>query len=299
MTMQQFEPALGPMRRTDLASGPIDWFERGSGTPLVFVHGLNTHAAHWRKVVPELAADHRCITPTLPLGSHAAPMDPGADLTPPGLADLLGELIDALALDGAVVVGNDTGGAIAQILASRRPARLGGLVLAPSDAYDRFLPWQFRWLQYAAYVPGAAWQSGQLLRSAALRRSRIGFGLLTEHGIPDDVTASYIEPLRRDSGVRRDLVMALRGIDRRHTHEAARRLADFDRPALIAWTDNPVFPLADGERLARTIPGARLEVIEGSAAFVGEDRPRDLAGAIRTFVATDVRSAPAAPGVSA
>ena len=298
MTMQQFEAALGPMRRAELSSGPIDWFESGSGTPLVFVHGLNTHAAHWRKVVPELAADHRCITPTLPLGSHAAAMDPGADLTPPGIAGLLGEFVDALALEGAVVIGNDTGGAIAQILAARRPARLGGLVLAPSDAYDRFLPWQFRWLQYVAYLPGAAWQSGQLLRSAALRRSRIGFGLLTEHGIPDEVTASYIEPLRRDRGVRRDLVKALRAIDRRHTNEAARLLAQFDRPALIAWTDNPVFPMADGERLARTIPGARLEVIEGSAAFVGEDRPRDLADAIRRFVATDLRPAAAEPEVS-
>jgi pimeloyl-ACP methyl ester carboxylesterase len=136
----------------------------------------------------------------------------------------------------------------------------------------------------AAYVPGAPFVAAQALRLAVVRRSPLGFGLLTKHGIPDDVAASYAEPLRRSPGVRRDLRKFLRGVSRRHTLAAAERLPAFDRPALIAWAaEDKVFPVEDARRLAGLLPDARLELIEDTLTYVPEDRPDRLVELIRGF----------------
>ena len=69
-----------------LDAGPVSYRESGGGAPILFVHGFLNDAALWRKVVPLLDEDFRCIAPDWPLGSHRTAMRPDADLTPPGLA---------------------------------------------------------------------------------------------------------------------------------------------------------------------------------------------------------------------
>jgi pimeloyl-ACP methyl ester carboxylesterase len=265
-------------------SGALEYDDTGRGRPVVLLHGLGLHAGFWRKVVPLLASQVRCIAPTLPLGGHRRPMPEDADLTPPGLAGLVADLLEQLDLHDAVIVGNDTGGAIAQILVTTRPERVGALVLTPCDAFGRFFPWQFKPLQVLGHVPGAPLVAAQAMRAALLRRSPLGFGLLTKHGIPDDVSASYVAPLRESAGVRRDMAKVLRGIRRRHTLEAAERLRDFQRPALIAWAaEDKVFPIGDARRLAALLPDARLELIHDSLTYIPEDQPERLAALIRDF----------------
>src|SRR3990170_2706411 len=100
---------LGPARHIETSRGTVECHELGRGRPVLFVHGLMVHGGLWRKVVPTLAEGYRCLVPTLPLGSHRLPMHPHADLSPPGIADLLADIVDALHAHDAVVVGNDTG----------------------------------------------------------------------------------------------------------------------------------------------------------------------------------------------
>src|SRR3954453_3631883 len=88
--------ALGEARDLRLSSGTIRYRERGSGPAVVFVHGLLVNADLWRKVVPAVAAGHRCIAPDWPLGSHEVAMRPDADLSPPGVARLIAEFLEAL-----------------------------------------------------------------------------------------------------------------------------------------------------------------------------------------------------------
>lgn len=282
MTPTQFDDALGAGRPLSVGRSTIRYHERGEGRPIVLLHGLLLNAGFWRKVVPQLADSYRCITPTLPLGSHDEPMHPDADLSPEGLADLIADLLEELELEDALVVANDTGGALAQILVTRRPQRVGGLVLTPCDAFRDFLPWQFRYLQWLARVPTSAWQTGQIMRSGALRRSPLGYGLLTKHGLPDDVSDAYIRPLRASAGVRHDFVKVLKGIDPRYTEEAARRLSRFEAPTLVAFArEDKVFKASNGRRLAEIIPRAEFALVEDSYAFVPEDRPQELAELIR------------------
>jgi pimeloyl-ACP methyl ester carboxylesterase len=122
------------------------------------------------------------------------------------------------------------------------------------------------------------------MRLAAVRRSRLGFGLLTKRPIADEITWGWLEPSLGDPAIRRDTIGLLRGIDKRDTLAAAQKLRSFDRPTLLAWArEDVVFKLRFAERLARDIPGARLELIEDSRSFVPEDQPERLAQLIGSF----------------
>lgn len=277
-----------------LEQGTIHYREEGAGSPLVFVHGLLVDGRLWRDVTPVLTGRHRCITPDWPLGSHRSALNEGADRSPRGIAHLIADFLDALELSDVTIVANDTGGAISQILASERPERLGALVLTNCDCLENFLPPMLRPLQWLAHVPGAYWSLAQAARSARVRRSPLGFGMLSHKPLPDELTAEWIAPLlRRD--VRADAVATLKAIDRRDTLAAAKRLGERPLPTLLAWgSDDLMFPLRFAERLAAMIPGARLEQIADSRAFVPQDQPVRLAELIATFVAEEVGAAKAA-----
>lgn len=273
------------MPEITLPQGTIRYEDRGAGVPLVLVHGFATDSRLWRKVAPLLAAQARVIAPDLPLGSHQRAMRPEADLTPPGVARLLADLLDALDLHDAVLVGNDTGGAICQIAAANHPDRLGGLVLTNCDAFERFPPPAFRYLQPAARVPGALRLLALSLAVRPLRRLPIAYGDVTTRPIDRDVLDAWVAPLRRDAGVRRDTAKLLRGISTSQTFDAAQRLASFDRPALIAWgTRDRHFTPGLALRLRATIPDAELTWIEGARTFVMEDAPQELAELVLRFV---------------
>jgi pimeloyl-ACP methyl ester carboxylesterase len=275
---------LGQQHEVTLPQGTIVYRERGTGEPVVFIHGALVNADLWRKVVPELAKDFRCIAPDLPLGSHERAMPADADLSPPAIAKLTADFIAALDLDNVTLVGNDTGGALCQVVVTKHPERIGRLVLTNCDAYDVFPPSFFKPLFYAARIPGFVWTIAQPLRMSALRNSPLAFGWLAKHGIPDEVTRSWLDPLLASRGARRDARKLLQGAGPRHTREAAQRFREFDRPVLVAWApEKDLFPTECGERLARDFPQGRLERIEDSWTFVPEDQPQRLAQLIAAF----------------
>jgi len=271
-------------RSLDLPQGTIHYRDQGAGEAIVFVHGLLVDGRLWDGVWTRLCADHRCIVPDWPLGSHHSALAPGADRTPRGIAHLIADFIERLELERVTIVANDTGGAISQILAAERPERLAGVVLTNCDCLHNFLPPVFRPLQWLAHVPGAYWLIAQSLRSARLRRAKLGFGMLSHTAIPDELTARWATPLRQ-APIRADVVATLKAIDPRDTIAAAQALSERPLPLLLAWApDDLAFPLRLAERLAGMIPGARLEQIERSRAFVPIDQPARLAELVDGFV---------------
>ena len=271
------------MHSVELPQGTVRYRDDGEGRPLVFVHGVLVNGLLWRRVVPQLEGV-RCIVPDWPLGSHEVPMNPKADLTPPGLARIVADFIEALGLDDVVLVANDTGGAIAQIVAAEHPDRLGGLVLTSCDAFENFLPPMFRGLQVAARVPGALTAFLTPLRLRPARRLPLAFGWLRKRPIEPEVSDAYLAPYFDHAGVRRDLRKVLAGISTRYTLDAAAKLTAFDKPALVAWSaDDRFFPLEHGRRLADILPRGRLETIPDSYSFSPEDQPERLASLLAEF----------------
>ena len=216
------DSSLGTTNTVRLPSGEVSYTERGSGPPVVFVHGLLVNANLWRKVVPAIAeAGFRCIAPDWPLGAHQVPMPPQADLSPPGVAKLIAEFLDALDLDDVTIVANDTGGAITQILMANHPQRLGRVVLTPCDAFEEFFPQPFTPLPAVVRtIPGAVWLAGPLLRLPAVQR--LVFGWLAKRSIPAEIVESYLRPTRTSKQIRRDTTRFIAGVHSKYTLEIGR-----------------------------------------------------------------------------
>ena len=288
-----------PRREVLLAHAAIRYRDVGDGPPIVFVHGLLTNGTLWRNVVPLLSDRFRCVVPDWPLGSHTAPLGAGADISPRGIADMIAEFLERLDLRDVTLVANDTGGAIAQLLAVAHPERLGRLVLTPCDAFDNFLPRIIRPLQYLARIPGGVGAVLQPLRWRPLRRLPVAYGWLSKRAVPPGITDGWLRPCLTDRAVRRDTARFLAAIDARDTLAAAAELGAFTRPVLLAWaTEDRLFPYAHAERLASIFPDATLEPIADSYTFVAEDQPRRLATLLEAFAGTSGGERPERPGQS-
>ncbi|MDT4937141.1 MAG: hypothetical protein QOG80_812, partial [Pseudonocardiales bacterium] len=239
----------------------------------------------WRKVVPDLsAAGLRCLAVDWPLGSHSIPV-PGADLTPPGLAALIAEFLEALDLHDVTIVANDTGGALTQILITTQPERVARVVLTPCDSFERFFPPLFAPLTVLARVPGAVWLLAQSMRLRFAQRLPIAYGWLAKKPIEPEVMRRYLGPIWHDRRIRRDAARVLRSVHRRYTLAAAQLLPRFDKPVLIVWAEEDrVFPFSLAQRLARTLPNAQVRPLRDSYTFVPEDQPGELVDLVLDFV---------------
>src|SRR5438270_2195277 len=279
-----------------LSSGTVEYRDEGAGAPVVLVHGLLVNGRVWERLVPALAGSARCIVPDLPLGSHRRPMQPDADLSPTGLATLIAEVIERLELDDVTLVGNDTGGALCQLVSAHHPERIGRLVLTNCDSFEHFPPPAFRLvIAGLARVPGAVAALDLLGRSRRMRKATMSLAPLTVEPPDDGLLKEWVSALH-DRRVRRDLVRVLRVVAPSYTLEAAEKLRGFDRPALIVWgMRDRFFPFSDAERLAETLPQARVERIENARTFVQLDAPERLAELIGAFMASGDQSREISP----
>jgi pimeloyl-ACP methyl ester carboxylesterase len=267
-----------------LPQGVIRYRDIGSGEPIVLVHGLLTNGDLWRDVAPRLAEGFRVIVPDWPLGSHQLALNPDADLTPPGMAKTIADFLAALDLRNVTLVGNDTGGALSQLVAVDHPERLGRLVLTPCDAYENFLPPMCRPLQLLAHVPGAVFVVGQSLRPRAARRLPFAYGWLAKRPIPNDLSDAWMAPLLSNGAIRSEIAAILKGVSNRYTLAAAKRFGQFTKPVLIAWApEDRFFKLRYAEQMVGAFPNARLERIEDSLTFVSLDQPERTAELIAAF----------------
>ena len=273
-------------REIELSAGTIRYLDTGGDGPVIlFVHGLLATGMLWAPVVPLLSGDARCIVPELPLGAHKTPMKPDAEMSPRSVARMLAELMEKLDLHGVTVVGNDTGGAICQLLVTEHPERVGRLVLTPCDAFEHFFPPAFKPMQWASRIPRGLSFTIRPARIRAIRNSPLGFGWLSKRGIPDEAIEDAFDTYFGNRDVRRDTEKFVRAVSKKDTLAAAERLRDFDRPVLLAWArEDKFFKVRLAERLLERLPNGRLELIDDSYTFVSIDQPERLAQLVREFV---------------
>lgn len=278
------------MPEIQLSHGTIQYRDQGSGPTVVLIHGLLVNARIWDQVVERLAPNARCIVPDLPLGSHPRAMAPDADLTPRGVAKLIAELLEKLDLDDVTLVGNDTGGALCQLVCAHHPQRIGALVLTNCDAFEHFPPPAFSPIaKVLARVPGAVRSLEFFGRARFVRQAAVAPLVATK--LDDGLVRSWTEPLR-DAGVRRDLIKFLREMSPRDTLEAAERLPGFEAPVVLIWgLRDKFFPLRDGERLRDAFPHARLEQVENARTFVQLDAPERVAELVAQAAAATLAAA--------
>ncbi len=266
------------MPEIQLTQGTLKYRDEGEGPAVVFIHGLLVNGRVWDEVLPRLGPGARRIVPDLPLGAHEIPMNPGATLDPPALAAMIAELIERLDLDDVTLVGNDTGGALCQLVVAHHPERIGKLLLINCDAFENFPPRSFApALTALRRVPGLLAFVADLGRVRWGRRLAFKLAPLTVTPISDELARSWVTPLRTHR-IRRDALAVMRGITPEHTLGAVDGLRRFERPAVILWGLRDVFfKVSDGERLVETLPQARLETVEAARTFVQLDAPDRVA----------------------
>jgi pimeloyl-ACP methyl ester carboxylesterase len=272
-------------KEIQLPSGRIRYREDGTGKPVVFVHGYLVDGRLWDGVVDRLGDRFRCIAPDWPMGSQQVAMNPDADLSPPGIAATIASFLEALDLEDVTIVGNDSGGAMSQVLVSRHPQRIGRLVLTNCDTHENFPPGVFKAMPLVAKLPGGMTALSAPFRIGAVARR--AFAPFARTRIPDELIASWMRPATAEPGVMHDLKKMTAGMHRRYTLEAAEKLRGSELPILLAWAPgDKYFPISYAERLAGEAGNARIVEIADAKTFVALDQPQRLAEEIARFVAT-------------
>ena len=267
----------------EIAQGRIAYRDLGSGEPILFVHGLLVDGRLWDGVAERLAPRHRCLVVDWPMGSHKTAMNPEADLSPPGIVEVIIGFLDALELDRVTIVGNDSGGAISQMLTAKYPERVERLILTNCDTFEKFPPFPFSLMPPIARIPGGMDLLAAPFRFGPVRRAT--YSLLAKHEIAPELVDDWLMPTMRIPGVKRDARKLTAGAHKRHTLAAAEGLRSFQRPLRFAWaSEDRFFRLADAERLAAMVPDARIETIADAKTFVALDQPARVAELIEEFV---------------
>ena len=257
------------------ASGRINYVEIGKGPVALFVHGVLLNGHLWRHQLAELSDVRRCIAPDL-LAHGDTEIAPDQDVSVTANATMLREFLDALNIDTVDLVGNDSGGGIAQIFAALNPQRVRSLTLTDCDAHDSWPPEAFKPFLAMAAAGGLRGTLDAMLADKNVYRSPQALGPAYQHPerVTDDSIERYLRPLVRTEQRTRDFQRFLAAFDNSHTVKVESRLKALKAPTLIAWgTDDIYFDVKWSRWLAETIPGTRKRVeLKDARIFFPEER---------------------------
>jgi pimeloyl-ACP methyl ester carboxylesterase len=275
-----------PIRRSvQTASGRISYTERGAGPVALFVHGVLLNGHLWRHQLAHLSDIRRCIAVDL-LAHGDTEIAPDQDVSVTANAKMLKEFLDALKIEQVDLVGNDSGGGIAQIFAASYPERVRSLTLTDCDAHDNWPPEAFKPFLAMAAAGGLRGTLDAMLSNKSIYRSPEALGPAYEHPerLTDDSIEKYLRPLVRSEQRTRDLQRFLAAFDNKHTLAVETRLKTLKAPTLIVWgTDDVYFDVKWSRWLADTIPGARRRVeFKGARIFFPEERWAEFNKELRT-----------------
>jgi pimeloyl-ACP methyl ester carboxylesterase len=260
-------------------SGRIAYSEAGTGPVALFVHGVLLNGHLWRHQLADLSDMRRCIAVDL-LGHGDTEIAPDQDVSVTANAKMLREFIEALGIDRVDLVGNDSGGGIAQIFAALNPVRVRSLALTDCDAHDNWPPEAFKPFLAMAAAGGLRGTLEAMLADKSVYRSPQALGPAYEHPerVTDETIEAYLRPLVRTEQRTRDFQRFLAAFDCKHTRAVEAQLRALKAPTLIVWgTDDIYFDVKWSRWLADTIPGTRRRIeLEGARIFFPEERPEEF-----------------------
>jgi pimeloyl-ACP methyl ester carboxylesterase len=279
-------------RYVDVKSGRIAFFEEGQGPVAIFVHGVPLNGYHWRNVIERVRHRRRCIAIDL-MGLGYTEIGASQDVSFTAQARMIAEVLDTLRIEKVDLVGNDSGGAIAQIFAAHNPECLRSLVLTNCDVHDGWPPPQVLPIIEHARNRTLAPIFRRMLDRPDLARERHARGesvpLFRSYADPsvltNEVIRLYLQPLLSSQQRVEAFERYWLGFDNAHTVAIHSALKNLSVPTLIVWGLQDIFfDKKWAYWLQDTIPGAK-QVIEIADArlFFPEDCPAALTGPMLQF----------------
>lgn len=274
------------MNELKIGKNRIQYKLVGQGKSMLFLHGAFSNGNTWRKVIPELAQQFQCIIPEWPFGGHKLAIQNPLDVTPVGITNLIAAVLDALNLDKVILVANDTGGAYAQIFATRYPNRISHLILSNCEGFEIFPPKKFHSLKYMVRIPGYLWLMSKLFKSTTFLKQNIAFGLLSHQLTGQNIFDLYVKNFVERKSIRTDFKKMAMEWDPKYTLKAANELSEFKKPVLVLWgnDDQELFPIELGRRIQAIFSNATFVEIPNAMTYIQEDNPRAFIENITTFL---------------
>ncbi len=200
---------------------------------------------------------------------------------------MLNEFLEALDIEDADVIGNDSGGGICQIFAALYPERIRSLTLTNCDTHDNWPPDAFKPFVEMVKAGGLRGTLEAMLSDKSIFRSARALGPAYEHPerVTDDIIEKYLRPFVATEQRTRDLERFVLAFDNRHTVAIEPKLKTLEAPTLIVWgTDDVYFDVRWSVWLSETIPGTKRRIeFEGARIFFPEERPEEFNSALRAF----------------
>jgi pimeloyl-ACP methyl ester carboxylesterase len=274
-------------RELELHSHRMIYRAAGTGPAVLLIHGMVNSSRHWERIALGLADRYTVIAPDL-IG-HGDSAAVRGDYSLGAHAASIRDLLTAIEIERATVVGHSLGGGVAMQFFYQFPQRTERLALISSGGLGHDVSPLLR----AAAIPGASallWAASQRPVLAALSRGGEALSLRgSRKGIYLDAIARALRPLN-ESGSRKAFLQTLRSvIDVRGQHVSARDrlylIADF--PTLFVWgeRDNTI-PLTHGREAHAMVPGSRFETLPGAAHFPHLEDPEGLTRVLRDWLET-------------
>jgi pimeloyl-ACP methyl ester carboxylesterase len=260
--------------------------EPGSRPVLLLVHGMAGSSAVWKAMLPRLGERYHVIAPDLP--GHGESAKPRSDYSLGAYANTLRDLMIAVGVPSATVVGHSLGGGVVMQLAYQHPQRCQRLVLVSSGGLGTEVSWLLRAFtlpgtEYLMPVlfPGFVRDAGNAVSQAVAR-----FGIRWAKAEQEwRAYASLTDPQNRHSFVR-----TLRAV----IDPSGQSVSAHDKlylarhlPTMIVWgTNDTIIPVSHAEAAHQAVPGSRLEILDGVGHFPPAEVPVQMTDIVIDFVDT-------------
>jgi pimeloyl-ACP methyl ester carboxylesterase len=257
----------------------------GSGPPIVLIHGMLNSSSHWQAVARDLASDYTVIAPDL-IG-HGDSAAPRGDYSLGAHAASIRDLLAAVGIDRATVVGHSLGGGVAMQFFYQFPQRVERLVLISSGGLGHEVSPMLR----TAALPGMSALLSLTINARLLGALQATSRSLRQRGVGAGV---YVQAITRalspleNAEARGAFLQTLRAVIDVH----GQRVSATDRlyllesmPTMIVWgeRDNTI-PLAHGRKAHEAIPHSRFRTLPGAAHFPHLEDPVGLSELLREFI---------------
>lgn len=289
--LRQMQPetpsmAIGTLERQyiDLDCGRVAYLRHGNGPTLLLVHGIPTSSRLWEPLLGMLGEHYDCIVPDLlGLGRSAPKAD--TDLSSPGQATMLSQLLDGLGIDQTYAVFHDQGGSHGQQFLKRYGARVKAVVFTDVVCYDNWLVPMISitvWLARHRLIPLLA--SIGLLQFILKRHSLQQ--TIVRGRFPAALAEDWFAALSQGGQLRRDWIRYVIAQSPHWTLDAIPTLQSWTKPARVIWAAEDCFlPPSWGVRLAHDIPGSPddVKLLPFASHFWQAEIPQTGARAILEF----------------
>ncbi len=263
----------------DIDGVRIHYQEKGTGTPLLLLHGFTSSTYSWKDVFEPLSKTFRVIA--VDFKGFGFSDKPDGDYSRSAQAALIAHLLDYLKIDRAWLCGNSMGGEIALNVALINPQRVAGLILIDSGGVK--VPGSGSLAPGYLLIPVVGRVLTALsLTSDKLVRQGLEKSFYDRSKVTEERVATYYRPLQTRGGQ----LAALRARTQADRLPIEQNLSRINVPTLIIWgAQDALIPLEAGRKMSSLIKNSKLVVFENCGHLPEEEMPARVVNEVEPYIA--------------